>query len=515
MLFSESLANPRFQLLATAVLSGAAVASLILGYQALEREERLTELKKSIPSLADERRPTNQQQHQQQPPPPLNGIGGPHDAPDEEDARNLALARRAQAGDFDEELIAEQLARNRAFLTPEGLEKLRESFVIVVGCGGVGSHCAAALARSGVSRLRLIDFDQVTLSSLNRHAVATLADVGTPKVQCLRRRLIAIAPWVQFDLRQAKFDGGVAGQMLAAWEDGRAADFIVDAIDNIDTKVSLLKYCYEHGLPVVSAMGAGCKSDPTRIAVGDIGASKDDRLSRATRRRLKLLGITSGIPTVYSTEQAGLGKAELLPLPEDELDKGAVGDLGVMANFRVRILPVLGTMPAIFGLTVANHIMLSLTDYPIDYVPAKGRDKMYEGILTYVQASEEKLARLSAPEDAVGLKTPLTAGDVSFLAEELYHARSAVSGITTKLVLIRWRRPDKTNVNVLGEGSDVQKWSTVRLRDLVCMTKEEATRHANEVFVAGKAPEQVYDGETIARIEAKLAEAAQYERYRW
>lgn len=432
---------------------------------------------------------------------------------DKEDARNQALARRAQAGDFDEELILEQLARNRVFLTPEGLQKLRDSFVIVVGCGGVGSHCVASLARSGVSKIRLIDFDQVTLSSLNRHAVATLADVGIPKVQCLQRRMIAIAPWVKFDLQQEKFEGAVAATMLGAWGDGRKPDFIVDAIDNIETKVELLKYCYDHKLPVISAMGAGCKSDPTRIIVGDIGASRDDGLSRATRRRLKLQGITSGIPVVYSTEQAGEGKAELLPLPDEEFQKGSVGDLGAMPNFRVRILPVLGTMPAIFGMTAANHVILSITGYPIDYVPAKGREKMYEGILTFVQGSEEKLARLFEP-GTVGLKTPLTLGDIAFLAEELYHARSIITGIPTKLVLIRWRKPETTSMNVIGEGKDIQKSSTVRLRDLVCMTKEEAIRHEKEIFKAGKALDEVYDTETIARVEAKLAEAAKYEQFR-
>lgn len=425
----------------------------------------------------------------------------------------MELARRAQAGDFDEELINEQLARNRVFLTPQSLEKLRNSFVIVVGCGGVGSHCTASLARSGVSRIRLVDFDQVTLSSLNRHAVATLADVGTPKVQCLYRRLIAIAPWVQFDLRQAKFDEDIAASMLGPWADGTKPDFIIDAIDNIDTKVELLKHCYENKLRVVSAMGAGCKSDPTRIAVGDIGTSKDDRLSRATRRRLKLLGITSGIPVVYSTEQAGEGKAELLPLADEELQKGSVGELGVMANFRVRILPVLGTMPAIFGLTVANHVILSMTGYPIDYVPAKGREKMYEGILAYVQGTEEKLARLFEPTTA-GLKTPLTVGDVAFLSEEVYHGRSIVSGIPTRLVLTRWRRPDTTNMSVIGDGEHVQKCSTVRLRDLVCMTKEEAARHEKEILRAEKRPEDLYEEETVARVEAKLTEAAAYEKHR-
>ncbi|KAG6158357.1 hypothetical protein E4U11_007797 [Claviceps purpurea] len=503
-LLSDTLSNPRFQLLLTAVLSGATVASLILGYQALEREERLEELKSSIPQLAENSHEANK----------LNDFGAASDAAaDKEDARNQALAKRAQAGDFDEELILEQLARNRVFLTPEGLARLRESFVVVVGCGGVGSHCVAALARSGVSNIRLIDFDQVTLSSLNRHAVATLADVGTSKVHCLQRRLIAIAPWVKFDLQQEKFEAAVADRILGPWENGRRPDFIVDAIDNIETKVELLKYCYDNKLPVISAMGAGCKSDPTRIVVGDIGASRDDGLSRATRRRLKLLGITSGIPVVYSTEQSGEGKAELLPLPEEEFQKGSVGDLGVMPNFRVRILPVLGTMPAVFGLTAANHVILSITGYPLDYAPAKGREKMYEGIMTYVAGSEDRLAR-SLGLDTVGLKTPLTMGDVAFLSEELYHGRSIISGISTKIVLIRWRRPEGPSMYVIGEGKDVQKCSTVRLRDLVCMTKEEATRHEKEIFKAGKNLEELYDQETIERVETKLASAAKYEQFR-
>ncbi|KAH6885376.1 hypothetical protein B0T10DRAFT_564155 [Thelonectria olida] len=500
--FADTLNNPRAQLIATAVLSGATVASLLLGYQTLQRNERVSELKNSIP-----REDAELQR--------LNSFGGSLAPADKEDARNQALARRAQTGDFDEELILEQLARNRVFLTPEGLDKLRDSFVIVVGCGGVGSHCTAALARSGVSKIRLVDFDQVTLSSLNRHAVATLADVGIPKVQCLRRRLIAIAPWVKFDLQNEKFDEETSERLLGDWEeDGRAPDFIIDAIDNIETKVALLKYCYDNELPVISAMGAGCKSDPTRIIVGDIGTSKDDGLSRATRRRLKLLGITSGIPVVYSTETHSEGKAELLPLAEEEVEKGDVGDLAAMPNFRVRILPVLGTMPAIFGLTVANHVILSITGYPLDYVPAKGRDRMYEGILSTLQGYEDKLARLTDKGDTVGLKVPIQLSDVSFLVEELYHSRSAITGISTKLVLIRWRKPAGSSMTVLGEGKDIQKCSTVRMSDLVCMTKEEATRHYKRVWKSGKPLKDVYDAETIERVESKLREAEQYEAFR-
>ncbi|KAL2212748.1 putative ThiF domain protein [Sarocladium strictum] len=495
----------KFQLAATAVVSGVSVAILLLGYQALAREERVHDLKASVPAL-DEPHEVKK----------LNSFGASSGTPeDKEDARNQALARRAQAGDLDDELILEQLARNRVFLTPEGLEKLRSSFIVVVGCGGVGSHAAAALARSGASKIRLIDFDQVTLSSLNRHAVATLADVGIAKVRCLERRLIAIAPWVKFDLRQEKFDEDVAADMLGPWNDkeGRKPDFVIDAIDNIDTKVALLKFCHDNELPVISAAGAGCKSDPTRILVGDIGNSTDDRLSRSTRRKLKLRGVTNGIPVVYSTEKTGEGKAELLPLPEEEFQRGAVGDLGAFANFRVRILPVLGTMPAIFGLTVANHVILSITGYPLDYVPAKGREKMYEGLLGFVQGSEEVVARMFTP-GIIGVKTPIRTSDVAFLAEEIYRGKSVVSGLSSRIVLMRWEKPTEDTINRLGEGESIQKWSNIRLRDLVCLTKEEAQRHEKLVLKGDKALDEVYDQETLERVAAARKEAAKYEDYR-
>ncbi len=349
---SSTVANHRVQLAATALVSAATVAVAILSYQHLAREERAFHLKNSIPTT------DNGEEN------PVYVAGrGAMPRPDPDDVRTEALARRAQAGDYDDEVILEQLARNRAFLTPAGLDRLRASFVVVVGCGGVGSHCTAALARSGVATIRLVDFDQVSLSSLNRHAVATLQDVGSPKVAVLRRRLHTVAPWVRFDLHVGKFDAANADRLLGPLADGRRPDFVVDAIDNIDTKVELLRHCHEHGLPVISSMGAGTKSDPTRITVADISASTSDRLSRVTRRRLKLLGITSGIPVVFSTEEPGDGKAELLPLPEAQVQKGkeAIRELGVMPDFRVRILPVLGTMPAVFGYTIANHVILSIT----------------------------------------------------------------------------------------------------------------------------------------------------------
>lgn len=112
-------------------------------------------------------------------------------------------------------LISEQLSRNIAFLGEERVDKIRNSFVIVVGLGGVGSHAAHMLLRSGVEHIRLIDFDQVTLSSLNRHAVATRADVGVPKVVAVKNHLLQTVPHARIETCVEMFDGQGASRLLS------------------------------------------------------------------------------------------------------------------------------------------------------------------------------------------------------------------------------------------------------------------------------------------------------------
>ncbi|PIA94502.1 tRNA threonylcarbamoyladenosine dehydratase [Cercospora beticola] len=493
----------RVQLGVTAVVSGALAATAVIGLQEARRRYDVHDLKDTIPDLQSPHEIGR-----------INNIGGAepeNSQQSRDDERSAALARRARLGDYDDNLILEQLARNRVFLTDDGLKKLRNAFVIVVGCGGVGSHAAAALARSGCGKLRLIDFDQVTLSSLNRHAVATLADVGTPKVKCLQRRLEQIVPWTNFDCRNELFSEAVAEKQLSPWEqDGQTPTFVIDAIDNIDSKVALLYYCKTHNLPVISSMGAGCKSDPTRVFIGDISASTDDALAGSTRRKLRKRGVKDGIPVVFSSEKTGPGKAQLLPLPEEEFQKGSVGELGVLPDFRVRILPVLGTMPAVFGLCVANHVMLEISGYPHDYLPNKLREKMYEGILGQVQGFEEKIARHQGL-DPVGLRLPITADDVGYLVEEVYHGRSAITGLAARLALVRWRRPEGDWIDTKTAG---QKADILKLEDLVCMTKDEMVRHEQLVMKEGKAPEEVYDQEVVERVNRRLEEERKIQHQR-
>jgi len=156
-------------------------------------------------------------------------------------------------------------------------------------------------------------------------------------------------------------------------------------------------------------MGAGAKSDPSRVQISDISYTVYDPLARSVRRRLRLLGVHSGIPVVYSTEPPG--DVKLLPLPEEEFRKGDVKELGVLEDFRVRILPVLGeitknfsfeffpnclvipgSLPSIFGLHAATYVLCELAGKPISNpLPVKNRRKLYEKMNRDLQLREQRI----------------------------------------------------------------------------------------------------------------------------
>jgi len=165
-----------------------------------------------------------------------------------------------------------------------------------------------------------------------------LAAVGTPKATSLCSFLATIAPFITYEPVIDLWTTETADTLLAG-----NPDYIIDCIDNIGTKVDLLAYCHEKGFRVISSMGSGCKSDPTRVQVGDISETIEDPLSRSTRRGLRAKGIEKGIQVVFSSEKPGKNGAKLLPLSEEEFEKGNVDELSALPNFRVRILPVVGT----------------------------------------------------------------------------------------------------------------------------------------------------------------------------
>lgn len=142
---------------------------------------------------------------------------------------------------------------------------------------------------------------------------------------------------------------------------------------------------------------------------------------------------------------------------------------------------------------------------------------MYDAIQAFVQASEEKMIRAvtgGPREVCIGLKVPIQQGEVAFLVEDIYKAKSAITGIPTKLVLIRWQKPTRNILIRIGEGADEQKSSDLKLSELVCMTKDEATRHQKEVLLGEKTLEDLYDAEVIEKVARRQEEIKLYEKYR-
>ncbi|KAJ8517167.1 hypothetical protein ONZ45_g5617 [Pleurotus djamor] len=409
------LHSHRVQLVAAAVTASLVTAGALTAYSNLTRKERRRNLNEEIL-----RSVSNESSSQSLP----DYSSSWKDAPSSAIPHEISLASNTT---YDEELIREQLARNYAFFGEEGMAKIRGGSVAIVGCGGVGSWAAVMLVRSGISKIRLIDFDQVTLSSLNRHAAATLNDVGTPKVLCLERTLRQIAKWAEIDCRVDIWRKEEGGALL------EGVDWVIDAIDNITTKVDLLKYCHDHNLKVFSSMGASAKSDPTRIQISDISYTIYDPLARSVRRRLRLLGVTSGIPVVYSTEVPG--DVKLLPLPEEEFEKGPVKELGVFDDFRVRILPVIGPLPSIFGLNIATYILCELAGKPIlNPLAIKNRRKLYDRLLRDLLHRESKMTGQTIN------KLPIDEDDVGLIFEDVYQGRSAIPPhlVPSRPVLTRW-----------------------------------------------------------------------------
>lgn len=388
---------------------------------------------------------------------------------------------------YDEQFIRQSLKNNVEFLGEDTIEKLSNQYVVVVGAGGVGSWVVNSLVRSGCRKIRVVDFDQVSLSSLNRHSCAILNDVGTPKVECLRRHMREIAPWCEIDPINELWTLQNGERLTLG---NGTPDFIVDCIDNIDTKVDLLEFAYNHGIKVISSMGASAKSDPTKLNVGDLATTEEDPLARVVRRKLKKRGILSGIPVVFSAEKPDPKKAKLLPLPDEEYERGKVDELSALKDFRVRILPVLGTMPSLFGLTITTWILSNISDKPLEPVEGKNRIKVYDGIY---QSLAGQMSRVGIPSQRI----PLALKDVSYLVEEVFKGKSPISGISTRLTLTKWD-PSKP----------------ISLQNVVVLTKNEQKVHEDHVLKGKESLQDVYDAKVLKLVSQRFREEAYYSQFR-
>lgn len=326
--------------------------------------------------------------------------------------------------------------------------------------------------------------------------------VGTPKAASLCSFLSTIAPFIKYEPIIDLWTNETAESLLEG-----NPDYIIDCIDNISTKIDLLTYCHRHNLPLISSMGSGCKSDPTRIQIGDISETTEDPLSRSTRRSLRARGIEKGIKVVFSSEKPN--NTRLLPLPEEEFEKGNVDELSTLPNFRVRILPVVGfllfvqrltrgTMPAIFGLTCANFVLMMLAGYSVPQDSFLAASKLRPRL--YADAHGALKSRYdSSGSSSTQPHCPFSVDDVAYIIEEVFRGRSVLEPFhTTRLQVVKWRE----------EGEPA--WGNV-----VCMTKAEGIKHEEMVLRGGKRVEDVYGSDLVTRVTEIWKEEVQIRGIRW
>ncbi|MDD2422000.1 MAG: tRNA threonylcarbamoyladenosine dehydratase [Heliobacteriaceae bacterium] len=190
----------------------------------------------------------------------------------------------------------ELFSRTALLLGKSGLQVLAEAKVAVFGLGGVGSFTVEALARSGVGHLVLVDHDLISPSNINRQVHALHSTVGQAKAAVMAGRVKDINPQVRVTSVQ-RFYGVTAGEEIITPE----LSYVVDAVDTVKGKLAIILQAKQAGVPVVSALGAGNKLDPTRFEVTDIYATAGDPLARVMRRELRRRGVDN-LKVVYSAE---------------------------------------------------------------------------------------------------------------------------------------------------------------------------------------------------------------------
>ena len=193
--------------------------------------------------------------------------------------------------------MQEQFTRTALLLGEEGIDILNSSKVAIFGIGGVGGYTAEALARSGVGHFLLVDNDKVALSNLNRQIIATLDTVGRYKTQVMKERILSINPRAMVETRECFFLPENADDFPFD-----EYDYIVDAVDTVTAKITLIMKAEEKHVPVISSMGAGNKLDASAFRVADIYKTKVCPLARVMRRELKKRGIKK-LKVVYSEEK--------------------------------------------------------------------------------------------------------------------------------------------------------------------------------------------------------------------
>ena len=236
-------------------------------------------------------------------------------------------------------ITAEWQERTCQLVGPEQMERYRQARVLVVGVGGVGGYAAELLVRGGVGYLTLVDADSVQPSNINRQLCALHSTVGRRKVEILSERFREINPDIDLTVLPEYLEAERVPELL----DAQKYDFIVDAIDTIAPKCALIIEALKRKIPIVCSMGAGAKTDITKVQFADLWETYHCGLSKAVRTRLKKEGLRRMVPVVFSSEQA---------------DPNAV--LCVNERNKKSTTGTISYMPAVFGCYLAQYVLTRL-----------------------------------------------------------------------------------------------------------------------------------------------------------
>lgn len=246
-----------------------------------------------------------------------------------------------------------QFSRTQLLLGEAGMQRLYGARVAIFGVGGVGGHAAEALVRSGIGAIDLFDDDRICITNLNRQLIATRSTVGQYKVDAMAGRLLEINPKLRIETRKLFYMPDTADEVdLAPY------DYIVDAVDTVTAKLELVVCAHALGVPIISAMGAGNKLDPTRLRVADIYETSMCPLARVMRRELRKRGIPR-LKVAYSTE----APVRTIDDPSISCRYHCVCPPGTVRKCTVRrdIPGSTAFVPPVMGLIIAGEIVRELS----------------------------------------------------------------------------------------------------------------------------------------------------------
>ena len=232
-----------------------------------------------------------------------------------------------------------EFSRTELLLGTDGMERLKKASVMVFGIGGVGSHCVEALARSGVGTLILIDNDTVSLTNINRQSIALHSTEGRYKTEVMKEKIADICP----EIRVRTYERFVLTDNLGDILDERP-DYIIDAIDTVTAKLTLVCEARKRGIPIISSMGTGNKLHPEMFEITDITKTSVCPLCKVMRKELKNRGI-GHLKVVYSKEK---------PIDTSGRDTGE--DAGVRRSIQGSI----SFTPPVAGLLIAGEVIREL-----------------------------------------------------------------------------------------------------------------------------------------------------------